>query len=255
MPPADDELVYGQHPVSNLLDSGTEQVLEVWLQSGRDNKLAQRLRKHFESGPVPLHVLSRARLDELFGDVRHQGVAVRARRAEEVTLKSILATLGDDCLLVLLDGVQDPRNLGAVLRSADAAGAHAVVYPRSRGVGLTAAARKTASGAAEHVPAVAVANLVRAMTELGNAGVRLVGTDSEAPASLYQTDLTGALAIVLGAEDCGLRRLTRERCDVLMHLPMRGRVSSLNVSVAAGICLYEAVRQRGAQSTLGRRDV
>ncbi|MFT5176578.1 MAG: 23S rRNA (guanosine2251-2'-O)-methyltransferase [Gammaproteobacteria bacterium] len=249
----DDELIYGQHSVSNLLDSGTEQVLEVWLQSGRDNKLAQRLRKHFESSAVPLHVLPRARLDDLLGDARHQGVAVRARRGEDVTLKSILATVSDDTLLVLLDGVQDPRNLGAVLRSADAAGAHAVVYPRSRGVGLTPAARKTASGAAEHVPAVGVANLARAMAELSSAGVRLIGAAGEASDSLYQSDLTGALGIVLGAEDSGLRHLTREHCDALMHLPMRGRVNSLNVSVAAGICLYEAVRQRGAQTTLGRR--
>lgn len=247
-----DELIYGQHPVSNLLDSGIEQVLEVWLQSGRDNKLAQRLRKHFDAGPVPLHVLPRARLDELLGDARHQGVAVRVRRSEEVTLKSIVASVSDDTLLVLLDGVQDPRNLGAVLRSADAAGAHAIVYPRSRGVGMTPAARKTASGAAEHVPAVAVANLARAMEALAQAGVRLIGTAGDAPQSLYQSDLTGPLGIVLGAEDSGLRRLTREHCDALMHLPMRGRVSSLNVSVAAGICLYEAVRQRSAQTTLGR---
>ncbi len=240
----DDEIIYGQHAVSSLLDTAPERVLEVWLQRGRDNRLSERLRRRFGDGSVPLHLLPRHRLDDLLGDARHQGVAVRARRAEAVDLRAVVAGVGPDTLLVLLDGVQDPRNLGAVLRTADAAGAAAVIYPRSRGVGVTAAARKTASGAAESVPAVAVANLARAMGELAAAGVRLVGTASEAPASLFETDLTGPLGLVLGSEDGGLRHLTRVHCDALMSLPMRGRVASLNVSVAAGVCLYEALRQR-----------
>ncbi len=247
----DDEIIYGQHAVASLLDSAPERILEVWLQRGRDNRLSARIRARFGDAAVPLHVLPRPRLDGLLGDARHQGVAVRARRARQVDLRSILAGVGPATLLVLLDGVQDPRNLGAVLRCADAAGAGAVIYPRSRGVGLTPAARKSASGAADSVPAVAVANLARAMSELAAAGVRLVGTAADAAAELYASDLTGPLGLVLGAEDGGLRRLTREHCDSLMRLPMLGRVQSLNVSVAAGVCLYEALRQRRAAGDPG----
>jgi 23S rRNA (guanosine2251-2'-O)-methyltransferase len=239
-----DELVYGQHAVAGLLDSAPARIREVWLQRGRDNHLSERLKRRYADGSVPVHVLPRPRLDALLGDARHQGVAVRASAAPAPDLRRIVAGLGTDGVLVLLDGVQDPRNLGAVLRTADAAGAAAVVYPRSRGVGLTAAARKTASGAAESVPLVEVANLSRAMARLAEAGVRLVGAAGDAAGSLFEADLSGPLALVLGAEGSGLRRLTRERCDLLVRLPMAGRVSSLNVAVAAGVCLYEALRQR-----------
>jgi 23S rRNA (guanosine2251-2'-O)-methyltransferase len=240
----DDTIIYGQHAVASLLDTAPQRVLEVWLQDGRDNRLSRRLHARYASGAIALHVLPRARLDALLGDVRHQGVAVRAARGEAVDLDRLLAGVGPHTLLVLLDGVQDPRNLGAVLRSADGAGAGAVIVPRSRGVALTPAARKTASGAADSVPVVEVANLARAMSALTAVGVRLLGTADDAPRSVFETDLTGPLALVLGAEDAGLRRLTRERCDALMQIPMHGRVASLNVAVAAGVCLYEALRQR-----------
>jgi 23S rRNA (guanosine2251-2'-O)-methyltransferase len=239
-----DTIIYGQHAVASLLDTAPQRVLEVWLQDGRDNRLSRRLHARYASGAIALHVLPRARLDALLGDVRHQGVAVRAARGEAVDLDRLLAGVGPHTLLVLLDGVQDPRNLGAVLRSADGAGAGAVIVPRSRGVALTPAARKTASGAADSVPVVEVANLARAMSALTAVGVRLLGTADDAPRSVFETDLTGPLALVLGAEDAGLRRLTRERCDALMQIPMHGRVASLNVAVAAGVCLYEALRQR-----------
>ena len=241
-----DELVYGQHAVAGLLDVDPGRVREVWLQRGRENRLAERLQRRFSGGGVPVHLLPRARLDALLGDVRHQGVAVRVAPAPEVDLRAVIAGLRADTMLVLLDGVQDPRNLGAVLRTADAAGAAAVIYPRSRGTGLTAAARKTASGAAERVPAIAVSNLSQAMGRLADAGVRLLGTAADAGLSLYDADLRGPLGLVLGAEDAGLRRLTRERCEQLVHLPMAGGVSSLNVAVAAGVCLYEVVRRRRA---------
>jgi 23S rRNA (guanosine2251-2'-O)-methyltransferase len=241
---SDDELVYGQHAVAGLLDTDPGRVREVWLQRGRENRLADRLRRRYVDGSVPVHVLPRSRLDALFGDVRHQGVAVRAAAVPATDLRRIIAGLHPDSVLVLLDGVQDPRNLGAVLRTADAAGAMAVVYPRSRGVGLTPAARKTASGAAESVPVVEVANLSQAMARLAAAGVRLVGAAGDAARSLFDVDLSGPLGLVLGAEGSGLRRLTREHCDLLVRLPMAGRVSSLNVAVAAGVCLYEALRQR-----------
>jgi 23S rRNA (guanosine2251-2'-O)-methyltransferase len=239
-----DPIIYGQHAVSSLLDTAPQRVLEVWLQDGRENQLSRRLRARYAHGSVPLHVLPRERLDALLRGARHQGVAVRATPEEAVDLARVLAGVGRDTLLVLLDGVQDPRNLGAVLRSADGAGAHALIVPRSRGAGLTPAARKTASGAADSVPVVEVANLARAMTALSAAGVRLLGTTGDAARSVFQTDLTGPVAVVLGAEDVGLRRLTRERCDALMRVPMLGRVQSLNVAVAAGVCLYEALRQR-----------
>lgn len=241
-------MVYGQHAVAGVLDTGAERVREVWLQHGRENSLSARLRERFEGSEVPLHLLPRIRLDELLEGARHQGVAVRVTGGESVDLKSLIRRIGPDTLLVLLDGVQDPRNLGAVLRSAAAVGAQAVIYPRSRGVGLTSAARKTAAGAADRVPAVEVANLARAMEALARAGVSLVGLASEADVELFDTDLRDPLALVLGAEDTGLRRLTREHCQQLARLPMAAGMESLNVSVAAGVCLYEALRQRRAAS-------
>ncbi len=171
---------------------------------------------------------------------------MRAAPGEVVDLRSVIRQVNEQTLLVLLDGVQDPRNLGAVMRSAAAAGATGVVYPRSRGVGLTGAARKTAAGAAERIPAIEVANLARALDELADAGVRLVGLDGGAERTLFDADLTGPIGLVMGAEDSGLRRLTRESCHEQVALPMAGGVESLNVSVAAGVCLYEAVRQRRA---------
>lgn len=248
----DDEIVYGQHAVSALLDTAPQRVREVWLQRDRDNRLSERLRRRFQGGAVPMHVLSRRRLDELLDGARHQGVAVRVAPGAAVDLRAVLRGVDSQTLLVLLDGVQDPRNLGAVLRSAAAAGATGVIHPRSRGAGLTGAARKTAAGAAERIAVVEVANLARAMAALADAGVRLVGLDGAATGLLYDTDLTGPLALVLGAEDRGLRRLTRDACDERVALPMAPGVDSLNVSVAAGVCLYEALRQRRAARSPGR---
>ena len=198
----------------------------------------------FDGSAVALHVLPRQRLDELFPGARHQGVAVRVVPGDAVDLRSVLQRVDARTVLVLLDGVQDPRNLGAVLRTAAAAGASALIVPRSRGAGLTPAARKTAAGAAERVAVVEVANLARAMDSLADAGIRLVGLAAEAESELFDADLHGPLGLVLGAEDTGLRHLTREHCQQLVRLPMAGGMESLNVSVAAGICLYEALRQR-----------
>lgn len=238
--------MFGQHAVAAVLDAAPQRVREVWLQRGRDNRLAGRLRARFEGGAVPLHVLPRQRLDELWPGARHQGVAVRVAPAPVADLRAVASRVHPATLLVLLDGVHDPRNLGAVLRTAAAAGADAVLHPRSRGAGLTPAARKSAAGAAERVAVVEVANLARAMAELAAAGVRLVGADGAAPRELFDADLTGPLGLVLGAEDTGLRRLTREHCQELVRLPVADGVDSLNVSVAAGVCLYEALRQRRA---------
>ncbi len=244
--PAD--IVYGQHAVTVLLESGADRILEIWLQRGRDTKLSKRLHKRFDGGSVVLHIFPRRQLDELFSGARHQGVVVRARPKQRLDFKSLLRNVGPRSLLVLLDGVEDPHNLGAVLRSADAAGAEAVIVPRSRGTGLTPVVHKVASGAAESMPVVEVANLARAMQELAAAGLRLVGTDQGAGQSLFEADLSGPLGLVFGAEGAGLRRLTREHCSELVSLPMRGRVTSLNISVAAGVCLFEVLRRRLARN-------
>lgn len=184
-------------------------------------------------------------LRDLAGEAPHQGVVALAAELEQaVSWDDVLNRIDATALLLLLDGVTDPRNLGACLRVADAAGVSAVIVPRDRSAGLTPAALKAAAGAAETVPLIAVINLARAMDDLRDGGVRLVGAVAEAPQSLFDVDLTGPLAWVLGAEDAGLRRLTRERCDVLARIPLAGHVESLNVSVAAGICLFESKRQR-----------
>ncbi|MGZ8255874.1 MAG: 23S rRNA (guanosine(2251)-2'-O)-methyltransferase RlmB, partial [Burkholderiaceae bacterium] len=212
----------------------------------RDGRMTQLQQRATET-KVRLVAADPERLRSLAGEAPHQGVvAVAAEIEQALSLDDVLNDIRADTLLLLLDGVTDPRNLGACLRVADAAGVQAVIVPRDRSVGLTPAALKAAAGAAEAVALIAVTNLARAMDDLRDAGVRLVGAAGEAERSLFDMDLTGPLAWVLGAEGSGLRRLTRERCDVLAGIPIIGQVESLNVSVATGICLYEAVRQRRA---------
>jgi 23S rRNA (guanosine2251-2'-O)-methyltransferase len=188
------------------------------------------------------------RLDGMVPQVPHQGVVAQidaaVASAGARTLDEVLDAVGPRTLLLLLDGVTDPRNLGACMRTAAGAGADAVIVPRDRSASLTAAGAKAAAGAGEILPLIAVTNLARAMKELQDAGVWIVGADGEAPHSLYEIDLTGPRAWALGAEGTGLRRLTRERCDALARIPMAEGVESLNVSVAAGVCLFETVRQR-----------
>jgi len=180
---------------------------------------------------------------------RHTDLSLPAGVKSESDLSEILRSLAEPPFLLLLDNVQDPHNLGACLRSADAAGVHAVIVPKDRSVSLTPVVRTVACGAAEKIPFVQVTNLARTMDQLREAGVWLVGTAGEATQNLYEIDLTGPLGIVMGAEGSGLRRLTRERCDFLARIPMLGSVESLNVSVATGVCLFEAVRQRLAASS------
>jgi 23S rRNA (guanosine2251-2'-O)-methyltransferase len=185
------------------------------------------------------------RLDGMAGGIRHQGVVAQATPIDMPQfIEDVLEDLAEPPLLLLLDGVQDPHNLGACLRAADGAGAHAVIAPKDRSVGLTAAAIKVASGAAESVPYIVVTNLARTMRDLKDRNIWLVGTDDAAEGSLYAAKLDGALGLVMGAEGEGLRRLTRDSCDLLVSIPMLGAVESLNVSVASGLCLYEARRRR-----------
>ncbi len=238
--------VYGLHAVSAMLERAPERVLELFIAPSRDDARARRLREQAASLGLAVLDMSVAHLTERSGTDAHQGVAawIRPRKGwDEHELTSALREQAAPLVLVL-DGVTDPHNLGACLRCADAAGAQAVVVPKDRAATLDGVARKVAAGAAESVPVAMVTNLARTLAALKELGLWIVGTDAEAPQSLYEADLKRPLAVVLGAEGTGLRRLTRERCDFLVRIPMAGSVESLNVSVAAGILLFEAQRQR-----------
>ncbi|HQU14731.1 MAG: 23S rRNA (guanosine(2251)-2'-O)-methyltransferase RlmB [Chromatiales bacterium 21-64-14] len=244
---ASEHWVFGYHAVRAALSEGADHVEVLWVQLGRRDARIAGLMGRAEAAGVVIHRAPRAALDERCGGGRHQGVVARCRTppaVQTVDLDSLLAAAGADLFLLVLDGVQDPHNLGACLRTAEAAGVQGVILPRDRAVGITSTVRKVASGAAEVIPLLQVTNLARTLRTLRDAGVRLVGAAPEAPATVYQADLRGPLALVLGGEEKGLRRLTREGCDLLVHLPMAGRVESLNVAVAAGVLLFEAQRQR-----------
>jgi 23S rRNA (guanosine2251-2'-O)-methyltransferase len=238
----------GINSVRSALKLGAEQVSELWLdRRRRDQRLAELAGLARRAG-VHVRQLDRDALDTAADGANHQGVIAwvsgpAARPVQD--LDALLGRLDHAPLLLILDGVTDPHNLGACLRSADAAGADAVIAPKDKAAGLTPAAVKVASGAAESVPFIQVTNLARTLEQLKVAGLWLMGTAEDAPVTLFAGDLTGPLGLVLGGEGSGLRRLTRQHCDRLMRIPMRGRVESLNVSVAAGVCLYEALRQRG----------
>jgi 23S rRNA (guanosine2251-2'-O)-methyltransferase len=243
-----EETIIGLHAVAAALKGDPGNVLGIWVdRRRRDSRMGALLEEARRRG-VSVQPLERAELDRLSEGGNHQGVVARLGRApavlDEHQLLERLARTREPPLVLVLDGVQDPHNLGACLRSADAAGVHAVVAPADRAVGLTPVVRKVACGAADTVPFVRVTNLARTLRRLQTEGMWLVGADGEAGVSLYDTDLAGPVAIVLGAEGRGLRRLTRDVCDRLAAIPLVGRVESLNVSVAAGVFLFEARRQR-----------
>lgn len=238
-------LIYGFHAVLAKLRRDPEAVFEVYLAAQRHDARAKDVQRLAESLRLRLVQADAERLDRMVGTHRHQGVVARIdARRRELKLADVLEGLDEAALLLVLDGVQDPHNLGACLRVADAAGAHAVIAPKDRAVGLNATAIKVASGAADTVPYVTVTNLARTLREMQQAGIWVLGAAGEAEKSLYEVDQNGPIAWVLGAEGTGLRRLTRETCDELARIPMHGSVESLNVSVASGICLFEARRQR-----------
>ena len=239
--------VYGMHAVRALIDRAPERVLELWLAEPRDDARARDLKQAAVSVGLRVQMVGADGLSKLVGEVAHQGAvaSVRALRAwDEEDLIRALDALDEDPLLLVLDGITDPHNLGACLRTADAAGVHAVVIPRDRAATVDGTVRKVAAGAAEFVPVASVTNLARTLDMLKGRNIWVVGTDGDAAQSVYGVRLTGALALVLGAEGGGMRRLTRERCDFLARIPMAGWVQSLNVSVAAGVALFEARRQR-----------
>ncbi len=239
------ESVFGLHAVRKALEYG--QVRELWCDCRRRDERLEMIRQMAAEAGIVIHEVAHKQLDTLAPGARHQGVVAvlhPSRERGERDLEELLQNLSHPPFLLVLDGVQDPHNLGACLRTADAVGVDAVIAPKDRAAGLTATVRKVACGAAQTVPFIRVTNLARTLRQLRSAGIWLIGTAGESNQELYQTELTGPLAIVMGAEGRGLRRLTRENCDLLVKIPMTGMVESLNVSVATAVCLYEALRQR-----------
>ena len=243
------ELIYGIHAVSALLERQPERFLEAWVLKGREDERLLPLLEQLQQSGVSIQLVMRKTLDDKAEGANHQGIIARIREGKKYDEQDLWSVLDgvEQPLLLILDGVTDPHNLGACLRNADAAGVHALIVPRDKSVTLNGTARKVACGAAETVPFIQVTNLARTIRELQERGIWVVGTAGEADHDLYQSKLTGPLALVMGAEGSGMRRLTREHCDELISIPMAGAVSSLNVSVATGVCLFEAVRQRKAQ--------
>jgi len=244
------KVLFGFHAVGVRLKTAPQSIIEIYYEATRrDARMRQFLDRAREAGARMIEADS-LRIAKLAGSHGHQGVAARVQPLPQATsldelLEDLEAAGVEQPLLLVLDGVTDPHNLGACLRVADGAGVHAVIAPKDHAVGLNATVAKVASGAAETVPYLMVTNLARTLNELKERDILIVGTSDDAPITLYEAELKGAVALVLGAEGKGLRQLTRKTCDVLVRIPMLGAVESLNVSVAAGVCLYEARRQRG----------
>jgi 23S rRNA (guanosine2251-2'-O)-methyltransferase len=242
-----DSFVYGIHAVARFIKQTPARCVVLYYTDGRNPRLLQLIEQARAAG-VEVHLEKRERLTELGGADKHQGCLLQITTSETgMDFDQCLNEIGADSLLLVLDGVQDPHNLGACLRSADASGVNAVIIPRDRAVKVNATVRKVAAGGAESVPVIEVTNLARCLKELKQAGVWIYGSSGEASDSLYDHDYSGPIALVMGAEGSGLLRLTMESCDHLINLPMRGQVESLNVSVATGICLYEILRSRANQ--------
>ncbi|CAM4077765.1 23S rRNA (guanosine(2251)-2'-O)-methyltransferase RlmB [Pseudoalteromonas byunsanensis] len=242
------ELIFGFHSIEAILTKEPERFLEIYALKGREDKRLNPLINEARKFGISVQFMQRKALDNKANGEQHQGIIANvkaARTYSERDLDEILARESTPFFLVL-DGVTDPHNLGACLRSADAAGVHAVIVPKDKSAKLNGTARKVACGAAETVPLIQVTNLARTLRDIKEAGVWVAGTAGETDTGVFDASLTGPIAIVMGAEGDGMRRLTREHCDILVKIPMVGTVSSLNVSVATGICLFEVLRQRSA---------
>lgn len=247
---ASTQVLAGFHAVVARLRHAPDSIKEIYVEASRRDKRMQTFIEQAERAGCRLHPVGMERLDGLARGTRHQGVvALAEERQLAVDVDEVLDVIEGPPLLLILDGVTDPHNLGACLRVADGAGAHAVIAPKDHAVGVNATVAKVASGAAETVPYFMVTNLARTLNELKERDIWIIGTSDDAPKTLYEVDLTGPTALVLGAEGDGMRQLTRKTCDELIGIPMMGAVSSLNVSVASGVCLYEALRQRGQGTT------
>lgn len=241
-----DNLIFGINPVQQLLATNPSKIIEIFISSGKDEKRTQAIIDAAKEQGISVQRIDVKKLDKWLEGQNHQGVVAKIT-ATAVLTEATLAELvkrSAKPLFLILDGVQDPHNLGACLRTADAVGATAVIVPKDHAVGITPIVRKVASGAADTVPLVQVSNLARAMKELQDLGVWIVGTAGDCEQTIYEMDLKGSIAIVLGAEGEGMRQLTTKNCDFLAKIPMLGQVESLNVSVATGVCLYEVIRQR-----------
>lgn len=245
-----DEIVFGIHAINSMIKRAPELFIELWLLKGREDERLMPIINLARKYDIPIQLVNRKALDEKSNDEQHQGVLARVKPGKVYTegdLEEIITQAHNkeqSPFFLILDGVTDPHNLGACLRNADAAGVQAVIVPKDNAAKITSVVRKVAVGAAETVPLVQVTNLARTMKQLQQLGIWIVGTAGETDTCIYDVKLQGPLALVMGAEGKGMRRLTREHCDQLVKLPMAGSVSSLNVSVATGICLFEIVRQR-----------
>ena len=243
-----DNYIYGFHAVSSALRMNPQCILALYASAARDDTRMQGVMELAQDLGIAIRVRSREELDQMVGSKSHQGIIANCQvpkpHHEQGLYSFIEEREGQPLLFLVLDSVQDPHNLGACLRSADAAGVHGVIIPKDKAAALTATVLKVSSGAAFTVPLYQVTNLARVLRGMQQRGVWLVGTDGAATQGLYEVDLSGSVAIVMGSEGKGLRRLTREHCDFLVKIPMQGSVESLNVSVATGICLFEAQRQR-----------
>lgn len=242
--------VFGIHAVHTILKSSPQRVTELQVQRGREDSRLQKLLNLADQHGIKVHWSTVKQMDALV-DGRHQGIVALCKEGsthDEEYLMALVEQHGQSAFFLILDGVTDPHNLGACLRSADGAGVHGIIVPKDNSVGLTPVVYKVASGAAETVPLISVTNLARTLQKLQQQGLWVVGTSGDANNLIYDVDLTGPIAIVMGSEGNGMRKLTRNHCDFLCKLPMAGEVTSLNISVATGICLFEAVRQRNLKS-------
>ncbi len=246
-----DEYIFGFHAIRQFFKNDISRVLELWVQQKRNDAKMQTLLQQAKQQAISIQSVQKKTLDKLTENGHHQGIVIRCKAnliKTKTTLEDLIASLKTPPFLLILDEVQDPQNLGSCLRTADAAGIDAVIVPKNQACKLSAIVHVVACGAADTVPLVQVTNLASALRWLKEQGIWLIGLDEKAETSLFDAHLTGPIALILGGEGKGLRRLSRENCDLLVRIPMLGEVESLNVSVAAGVCLYDAVRQRAYKS-------
>ncbi|MBN2689274.1 MAG: 23S rRNA (guanosine(2251)-2'-O)-methyltransferase RlmB [Gammaproteobacteria bacterium] len=241
------ELIFGMHTVTNSIEHHPHNILSIFLQKNIRVQKLNSIIKLAKQHDIPVEFIAKEKLDKLLHNHNHQGVVAKIKIGEEKTMQSLddlLDDLDHPAFLLILDSIQDPHNLGACLRTANAAGVDAVIIPKNGSCQMTSTVKKIASGATEFTPLISVTNLVNTMKDLKKRGIWLFGAAGEAKKSIYKSKLEGPIAIVMGAEDKGLRRLTRETCDHLISIPMQGEISSLNVSCATAVCLFEAIRQK-----------
>lgn len=241
---SDNEVAYGIHAVESVLTHSPEIVLQVWLQKNRDDDRINNIVNLAKKSGLSIEYISTDKLNKKYEGVQHQGVVARIRSKNKKSLQIEDILHLDECLILVLDGVEDPHNIGACMRTADAVGVDAIVVSKNRSPGITPVVRKVASGAAETVPFIAVSNLARTLQQLKDNDIWVIGTAGETDTSIFDSRPSKKMALVMGAEEKGLRRLTRETCDELVKIPMSGTVESLNVSVATAVCLFELRRKR-----------